>query len=81
MNGAEVFGIPPDQRFYAGGGGTIRGFRYQSVGPQFPDGKPVGGTGIDVASLEVRQRFGESRGRWPSSMPGRSAARGRRSAA
>ncbi len=62
VNGAEVFGIPPDQRFYAGGGGTIRGFRYQSVGPQFPDGKPVGGTGIDVASLEVRQRFGESWG-------------------
>ena len=36
--GAGEFDLPPDQRFYAGGSGTIRGFRYQSVGPQFPDG-------------------------------------------
>jgi translocation and assembly module TamA len=27
--------LPPDQRFYAGGSGTVRGYRYQSVGPQF----------------------------------------------
>jgi translocation and assembly module TamA len=60
--GGGVLVIPPDQRFYAGGGGTIRGFRYQSVGPKFPDGKPVGGNGIDVASVEFRQRFGESWG-------------------
>ncbi len=62
VNGTAVFDIPPDQRFYAGGGGSIRGFRYQSVGPKFPDGKPVGGNGIDVASIEFRQRFGESWG-------------------
>ena len=62
VNGATQFEIPPDQRFYAGGGGTVRGFRYQSVGPQFPDGKPEGGTGIDVGSVEFRQRFGESWG-------------------
>ena len=28
--------LPPDQRFYAGGSGTVRGYRYQSVGPEFP---------------------------------------------
>ncbi|MGH8150204.1 MAG: autotransporter assembly complex protein TamA [Steroidobacteraceae bacterium] len=33
--GAGEFGLPPDQRFYAGGSGTVRGYRYQSVGPQF----------------------------------------------
>jgi translocation and assembly module TamA len=62
VNGAGVFDIPPDQRFYAGGGGTIRGFRYQSVGPQFVDNRPIGGTGIDVGSVEFRQRFGASWG-------------------
>ena len=36
-SGVGVFGIPPDQRFYAGGSGTVRGYRYQTLGPQFPD--------------------------------------------
>jgi translocation and assembly module TamA len=62
LAGANTFDIPPDQRFYGGGGGTIRGFRYQSVGPKFPDGRPVGGTAIDVGTIELRQRFGASWG-------------------
>ena len=62
VSGASVFDVPPDQRFYAGGGGTIRGFRYQSVGPKFPDGNPTGGNSIDVGSIEFRQRFGQSWG-------------------
>jgi translocation and assembly module TamA len=59
---SSIFAIPPDQRFYAGGSGTIRGFRFQSVGPQFPDGVPQGGTSIDAGSVEFRQRFGASYG-------------------
>jgi translocation and assembly module TamA len=57
ISGSNTFGIPPDQRFYAGGGGTIRGWRYQSVGPAFSDGTPAGGTSIAVASVELRQRI------------------------
>jgi translocation and assembly module TamA len=69
--GAGEFSLPPDQRFYAGGSGTIRGYQYQSVGPQFPnaDGTacernctPVGGTAITAGSLELRQRFGTNWG-------------------
>jgi translocation and assembly module TamA len=60
--GVPVFNIPPDQRFYAGGGGSIRGYRYQSVGPTFPDGRPTGGTGVDDGSVELRQRFGANWG-------------------
>jgi translocation and assembly module TamA len=56
--GAGVIDLPPDQRFYAGGSGTIRGFRFQSVGPQFPDNTPVGGIAVDAASVELRQRVG-----------------------
>jgi translocation and assembly module TamA len=55
--GADVFALPPDQRFYAGGSGTVRGFRYQSIGPQFADGKPTGGTAVSAGSVEFRQRI------------------------
>ena len=56
--GASQFSLPPDQRFYAGGSGTIRGYRYQSVGPEFPDGNPIGGTAINAETIEFRQRVG-----------------------
>ena len=43
--GATQFSLPPDQRFYAGGSGTVRGYRYQSVGPQFAGSNcPVAGS-------------------------------------
>ena len=54
--GASNFDLPPDQRLYAGGSGTVRGFRYQSIGPLFPDGDPIGGTAVDAATIEFRQR-------------------------
>jgi translocation and assembly module TamA len=57
--GASEFSLPPDQRFYAGGSGTVRGYNYQSVGPQFtaPGGNPVGGTSITAVNFELRQRI------------------------
>jgi len=60
--GASELSLPPDQRFYAGGSATVRGFQYQSIGPQFPDGNPIGGTVIDAGSIEFRQRFGQNFG-------------------
>jgi translocation and assembly module TamA len=60
--GADQFALPPDQRFYAGGSATVRGYRYQSVGPQFPDGNPTGGTAIGAGSIELRQRILENYG-------------------
>jgi translocation and assembly module TamA len=60
--GAGQYSLPPDQRFYAGGSGTVRGYRYQSVGPQFEDGNPIGGTAINAAQAEFRQRIGQSLG-------------------
>ena len=57
--GAGEFSLPPDQRFYAGGSGTVRGYNYQSVGPQFtdPGGNPIGGTSMTAVNLELRQRI------------------------
>jgi translocation and assembly module TamA len=62
VSGAGVFGLPPDQRLYAGGSNSVRGYRYQSIGPQFADGKPTGGTAVSAATVELRQRFLESFG-------------------
>ena len=62
VQGADTFQLPPDQRLYAGGSATVRGYRYQSVGPKFRDGKPTGGTALASGSVEFRQRFGESFG-------------------
>ncbi len=51
--------IPPDRLFFAGGGGTIRGYEFQSVSPRAPDGTPVGGKGLFVTSGELRWRQSE----------------------
>jgi len=60
--GAGAFALPPDQRFYAGGSGTVRGYRYQSVGPQFASNRPTGGNAISTGTIEFRQRFLDSYG-------------------
>jgi translocation and assembly module TamA len=62
VSGAGVFSLPPDQRFYAGGTSTVRGYRYQSVGPHFPDNNPTGGTAISAGTIELRQRILSSYG-------------------
>jgi translocation and assembly module TamA len=56
-SGVDVFGLPPDQRFYAGGSATVRGYRYQTLGPQFPDRTPQGGTAVSAGTIELRQRI------------------------
>ena len=60
--GASQFELPPDKRFYAGGSATVRGYKYQSVGPRFPDNKPQGGTSVAAATVEFRQRILDSFG-------------------
>lgn len=48
--------LPPDKRFYSGGGGSIRGYAYQSIGPE-EDGNVVGGRSQVETSLELRLRM------------------------
>ncbi len=55
--GGSNLELPPDQRLYAGGSATVRGFAYQSIGPQFPDRKPIGAKSVDAGSIEFRQRI------------------------
>jgi translocation and assembly module TamA len=57
MPGATKDAVPPDKRFYAGGGGSVRGFEYQSAGPRDADHRPLGGQSIIEGSVELRQRI------------------------
>src|SRR3984957_15587077 len=54
--GGSIPDVPGDRRFFAGGGGSVRGFNYQGVGPQLSDGTPIGGDSLFESSFEVRQR-------------------------
>ena len=58
----SIGGIPPDKLFYAGGGGSVRGFVYQSAGPRDAFNNPLGGASVIEASVEFRQRIGPSWG-------------------
>jgi translocation and assembly module TamA len=60
--GGTSANIPFDKLFYAGGGGSVRGFAYQSAGPRDAFNNPLGGASLVEASLEFRQRIGESWG-------------------
>lgn len=54
-------GVPADERWYAGGGGTVRGYEYQSVGP-LDDKTPRGGKSLLVVSTEARWRINDEFG-------------------
>ncbi len=58
IQGAERDEIPPSRRLNSGGGGSVRGFAYQKLGPLDPEGDPRGGRSLNEASAEVRYRFG-----------------------
>ncbi|WP_246191110.1 autotransporter assembly complex protein TamA [Aureimonas leprariae] len=63
--GADRDDVPNDRRFYAGGGGSVRGYQFQTIGPFFPDelgptgdesfnDTPRGGRSLFEANLEFR---------------------------
>ena len=56
--GAKSSSIAPSRRFYAGGGGSVRGYNYQELGPQDAEGDPIGGRGLAEFALEARFRRG-----------------------
>jgi len=56
--GATRDTIAPSRRLYSGGGGSVRGFGYQELGPKDLNGDPIGGRSLTEFSLEARYRFG-----------------------
>ena len=53
--GGSIPNVPADRRFYAGGGGSVRGYGYQDVGPRLADNTPEGGLSLAEAGVEVRR--------------------------
>jgi translocation and assembly module TamA len=52
--GAGLENIPADRRFYSGGGGSVRGYAYQGIGPKDINGQPTGGLSFFETSVEMR---------------------------
>jgi translocation and assembly module TamA len=55
--GTSAFDVAPSRRFYSGGGGSVRGYGYQQLGPKDADGGPIGGRGLAEFGLETRIRL------------------------
>ena len=55
--GSSLFNVAPSRRLYAGGGGSVRGYGYQQLGPKDLDGDPIGGRGLAEFALEARVRL------------------------
>jgi translocation and assembly module TamA len=60
--GANLFDIPPQRRFYVGGGGSLRGFDYQSASPRNARGDIIGGMSFFTASAEMRVKITDTIG-------------------
>lgn len=54
--GQALQSLPVNKRVYAGGGSSVRGYDYQSVGPLDPNGVPIGGRSAVDAAIEARAR-------------------------
>jgi translocation and assembly module TamA len=53
--------LPPSVRFFAGGDTSVRGYRYEALGPTNEQGEIIGGSGILTGSVEYEHPL---RGPW-----------------
>jgi translocation and assembly module TamA len=60
--GPSLAEIPPDRLFFAGGGGSVRGYGFRSIGVDGPGGIVTGGRYLLEASLEARAKVTEDIG-------------------
>ncbi len=60
--GADRDAIPANRRFYAGGGGSVRGIKFQFASPLDDDNEPIGGRSLLELSSEVRYSVTETIG-------------------
>ncbi|WP_240704890.1 autotransporter assembly complex protein TamA [Croceicoccus sediminis] len=58
IQGTSLANIAPSRRLYAGGGGSVRGYGYQDIGPKDDLGEPTGGRSLAELSMEARVRTG-----------------------
>lgn len=60
--GVTLDELPKDKRFYAGGGGSVRGYGFQRAGPIGIHAQPIGGLSSVEAGLELRYKVTEQIG-------------------
>ena len=56
--GADLLDIAPSRRFYAGGGGSVRGYGFRKIGPSNELDEPTGGRSLVELAVEARIRTG-----------------------
>ncbi|GGD98579.1 outer membrane protein assembly factor [Tsuneonella deserti] len=56
--GTALENIAPSRRLYSGGGGTVRGYGYQRIGPRDANGNPTGGRSLLEGAIEARVKTG-----------------------
>jgi outer membrane protein assembly complex protein YaeT len=54
QKGLNPVNVVLTDRFYAGGGTTVRGFQQDSLGPTLANGTPIGGNAVFIFNNEVR---------------------------
>ncbi|WP_449619157.1 autotransporter assembly complex protein TamA [Rhizobium halophilum] len=62
IGGDQLSDIPVTRRFFAGGGGSVRGYAYQEISPYNDADEALGGRSYGLASFEVRARITEDIG-------------------
>ncbi len=63
--GAATDDVPASKRIYAGGGGSVRGYGYQSLGPLDAENDPLGGRSAVEFGFETRLRLTDRLGLVP----------------
>ena len=60
--GADLDEVPSTRRFYAGGGGSVRGYAYRTLSPIGPLNRITGGRSLFEASVEARIKITDTIG-------------------
>lgn len=62
LSGSSIAQTSPDKLFFAGGGGSVRGYAYRNIGIVTPAGAVIGGRSLVEGSVEIRTRINEAFG-------------------
>lgn len=60
--GPSIAETPPDKLFFSGGGGSVRGFAFRSIGINGPGGSTIGGKFLTEGSIEARVKVTDNIG-------------------
>jgi translocation and assembly module TamA len=62
VGAGDLEAIPATRRFFAGGGGSVRGYAYQEISPLDASGDATGGRAYALGSFEARVNVTETIG-------------------